>query len=756
VQRKGNFGGWATLIGAVVVGAVVALIIGILIGNATEQTKTVTLGQADVLTPQSNPDRSTSPRAPVFTKETLAALPQDNWITNGGSLSNDRYSPLQQINTNNVEQLKGVWRTHLGSPTTAKYSQEGQTLVYNGVIYATDGASDVFAVDVASGRIKWRYKADIDDQLSTACCGWNNRGVAIGDGRVYVAQLDGDMVALDMATGRELWRNHVADWQDGYTMTAAPLYYDGKVIEGVAGGEFGIRGRLAAYDAKTGHEVWRFYTTPDPNSNDPGANTWPKDNDSWKTGGAPIWQTPSVDPELNMLYFSTGNASPDLNGELREGDNLFTSSIVALNPDTGKYQWHFQEVHHDIWDYDAPSPTVLYDAVVNGKVVHGIAEPGKTGWLYMLDRKTGKPIFPIPEKPVPQDPNQATAATQPYPSNPPFATQKVDDEDFARIREAADSQVGEGKRKVDIEQGQIFAPFSKTMVAVMPGPAGGNNWPPSSYNQQLQMFYVCSQNSGAGLQKVVKESNFKQGQTFIGSVLVSTGFNDPGTVTAIDAQTGQIVWQNEFDDGSCYSGTATTAGNLVFVGHNNGELEALDARNGASLWRFQTGAGANTTITSFQDGDNQRIAFLSGGNSLAGSARGDSLWVFGLDGSLGPAKAAASNEGAVTHAGEQTNEEQSEQTEKNTVKQTTGDNAQIKGDPDAGQQVFADNCTTCHGAKGTGGNGGPDLSDKTNLPAIVHQVSDGGGGMPAFSGQLDKQQIADVSEYVRQKIAGGG
>jgi alcohol dehydrogenase (cytochrome c) len=768
-ERGSNFGSWATLIGAVVTGAVIALIVGILVGNATEKTKTVTLGQPEVLTPQSQADRSMSPKAPAFTKETLNALPTTNWITNGGSLMNQRYSPLTQINTSNVSQLKGVWMKKLDSvATTAKYSQEGQPIVYNGVMYVPTGADEIYAMDVASGDVKWKYDAQLDPDISTACCGWDNRGVAIGDGKVYVAQLDGHVVALDMATGNKVWDVQPVEWQDGFTFTHAPLYYENKIYVGTSGGEFGIRGRLFALDAKTGKELWRFYTIPDPNSNDPrqGPNdTWPKDKDSWKTGGAPIWQTPSVDPELNMLYFSTGNAAPDVNGEQREGDNLFASSIVALDASTGAYKWHFQQVHHDIWDYDSPSPTMLYDAVVDGKVVHGIAEASKTGWLYMLDRKTGKPIFPIEEKPVPQDPNQKTAATQPYPSNPPFARHELTDEDFKKITAAGKSQGIKGP----IKRGKIFDAFGKDPVAVLPGPSGGDNWPPASYNQQLQMFYVCSQDSPAALAQSELPGH-EPGQVYIGSLLVSTGFNGEGNVTAIDAQTGEIVWQITYPD-SCYSGTVTTAGNLVFVGRNNGELQAYDARNGSRLWSFQTGAGANSTITSFQQDGKQYIAFLAGGNSLAGTPReNQNVWLFALDGTVGPAKAPGGEEGAITHAGEADEGEQSEQTDENTVDNTTGEDngaddtgggqtAEVKGDPDAGKQVFSDNCTTCHGADGLGGNGGPDLTQVAaagDLKAVTRQVTDGGGGMPAFKGQLNDQQIADVSAYVVQVIEGGG
>jgi mono/diheme cytochrome c family protein len=282
------------------------------------------------------------------------------------------------------------------------------------------------------------------------------------------------------------------------------------------------------------------------------------------------------------------------------------------------------------------------------------------------------------------------------------------------------------------------------------------------------MFYVCSQNSPAALAQSELPGH-KPGQVYIGSLLVSTGFNGEGNVTAIDAQTGEIVWQITTPD-SCYSGTVTTAGNLVFVGRNTGELQAYDARNGTRLWSFQTGAGANSTITSFQQDGKQYIAFLAGGNSLAGTPReNQNVWLFALDGTVGPAKAPGAEQGAITHAGEQDESEQSEQTDENTVDKTTPDDqgadqtgggtAEVKGDADAGKQVFSDNCTTCHGADGLGGNGGPNLktvADAGDLKAVTRQVTDGGGGMPAFKGQLDDQQIADVSAYVVQVIEGGG
>ena len=355
--------------------------------------------------------------APAFSADDLAALPTDNWITNGGSLANQRYSPLNEIDASNVSRLNGVWHTHLrGSALAAKYSAESQPLVYKGTIYVPTGEDDVFAVDAETGDIRWQYQAKLDQKISTICCGWESRGVALGEGKVYIGQLDGNLVALDQKTGAVAWKTLVMRWQDGYSITSAPLYVDGMVITGISGGEFGIRGRLTAYDAQTGKEVWRFYTIPGPGET--GHETWPAQGDAWKHGGAPVWQTPSVDPKLGLLYFSTGNAGPDNDGSGRAGKNLFANSMVALDVKTGKLRWYYQMVHHDIWDYDAPSPTVLFDAKIDGTLRHGIGEASKTGWLYLLDRTNGKPLLPIPEKPVPQNANQKTWPTQPITEQP--------------------------------------------------------------------------------------------------------------------------------------------------------------------------------------------------------------------------------------------------------------------------------------------------------------------------------------------------
>jgi alcohol dehydrogenase (cytochrome c) len=677
--------------------------------------------------------------APAFSTAQLAALPTDDWITNGGSLANDRYSPLTQIAAANVKGLKGVWHIHLkGSATAAKYSAESQPIVYRGTMYVSTGADDVFAVDVATGTIRWQYQAHLDPAIATVCCGWLSRGVGLGDGMVFIGQLDGKLVALDQRTGKPVWTTQVVRWQSGSGITAAPLYYDGLVYTGITGGEFGVRGRLTAFDAKTGKERWRFYTIPGPG--ELGHETWPATNDAWTHGGAPVWQTPSVDPKLGLIFFTTGNASPDVNGHDRAGDNLFTASFVALDARTGRYRWHYQMVHHDIWDFDAPSPTFLFDVDVKGKTVPAIGEAEKTGWLYLLDRRSGRPLYPTPEKPVPQDAYERTARTQPFPSYPPFSAHVAGPKQVAAIRKqlAQSAKSKAAAAKLKFTSGPIYTPQGLGKIVVTaPDASGGTNWQPSSYSPQTRYAYVCSQD-GASANSASRIPGFEAGKVFLGSTIAVAGFGtNPGEFSAIDTTSGRIVWQKRWPE-SCYAGSTVTAGNLVFIGRNGGQLQAYDATTGDLRWSFQTGAGANDAPTVFQQGGKEYVAFYAGGNSLAATPHGDDLWLFALDGKLGPAPPPGKGQG-TSHAGED-------------------QAARATGDPTAGKAVFADNCSVCHGASGHGGNGGPDLTSipsAKNLATVVNQVTKGGAGMPAFAGQLTAEQIQDVAAYVTANITAG-
>jgi quinohemoprotein ethanol dehydrogenase len=554
-----------------------------------------------------------------------SAPPTGAWLKAGGNLYNQNFSPLAQINRRNVADLKAVWRTRLdGSGVGAKYSGEAQPVFYQGVVYVVTGADDVFAASVATGEVLWKYHADLDSSISTVCCGWTSRGLALGEGKVFVGQLDGRLVALDQKTGERAWSIQAERWQEGLTITAAPLYYDGMVIVGFAGGENGTRGRVKAYDAKEGRLVWTFYTIPGPG--EIGHDTWPQDNDAWKHGGATVWQTPAVDPDLGLIYFTTGNPGPDFNGRIRLGDNLFSVSMVAVEARTGKYRWHFQQVHHDIWDYDSPNPVMLFDAIVNGRLRKAAAEASKTGWVYILDRITGKPLIGIDEKPVAQDPRQLTSPTQPFPRGDAFVPHEIDiaPEDFPLVN-----------------QGRIFTPFWTDGVVAKPSPRGGANWPPSSYDPASNYYYVCGSDSINIFKGGVENQEMpREGQRFLGGAFGGSPMPGTGIFAALDVKTNRLVWRQAWKD-SCYSGSMTTAGGLVFVGRNDGRLTALDSSSGKRLWEFQTGAGMNSPPIAFEYEGVQYVAAYSAGNQFAGSPRGDSLWLFSLKGTMGPASPAS-------------------------------------------------------------------------------------------------------------------
>jgi alcohol dehydrogenase (cytochrome c) len=713
--------------------------------------------------------------APEFSSEELYEHAGDNWITNGGGTTNDRYSTLDEINTENVKELKGDWVTKIGqNAKAAKFSAEGTAIEYEGTIYISDGADDVFAIDAHSGHRLWTYEPHLppDPLGEVVCCGWDNRGVAIGDGMVYVSQLNGDQVALDQETGKVKWSTNIEKFRAGFSITSAPLYYNGRVYVGGSGGEYGIRGRLTALDAKTGKIDWRFWTTPAPN--EPGGDTWPK-NDTYKHGGASIWNTPTVNPNNGMLFFSTSNASPWV-GQDREGENLFTASIVGLDAETGEYKCHFQEVHHDLWDFDAPSPTVLMKGEMNGKEVEAVGEPEKTGWAYVVDQENCKPVYPIPEVKVPQDPSQKTWPTQPEPTMEPFSPIEATQEAVKTAEEAVSSEPNPPK----IVGSKIFTPQSSDPNVINLGAnsaVGGDNWPPSSFDPEQDMYFVCSQSGALGIVVPPKPQAYKEGENYIGSdTVVATGFNTTGFVTAYDMSTGKIAWQNELKGESCYSGTTTTAGGLVFVGKNDGNLVAYDEKTGEELWHFQTGAGANTTVTVFEDEGEEKVAIYAGGNSLAATTHGENFWVFSLNGTLEEEKGLEGKAEGTEHAGEESAEEKEGggevgEAEENQGNEETpvegkeegeegGESAEAGGAPnaEAGKEVFAENCSTCHGATGHGGNGGPDLRTMPlakEQAGAEKQVTNGGGGMPAFGGSLSKEEIENVAAYVVEDIVGG-
>lgn len=670
--------------------------------------------------------------APNFSERQLLALPRTNWITNGGNLFNQRYSPLTLLDRHNVAGLKALWRTSMGSGMGPGNSGQTQILEYEGTLYASNGADDVFALDVPTGRILWAYRGHPDPRSGTPI-GRSNRGVALGQGKVYIGQLDAKVVAIDQRTGKIVWSVQGEPWQKGFSITAAPLYYDGMVIVGFSGGEMGTRGRVKAYDARTGRLIWTFYTVPAPGEF--GSDTWPKDSDAWTHGGAAVWQTPAVDPGLGMLYFSTGNPGPNLNGSVRPGDNLFTVSIVALDARTGKYRWHFQQVHHDIWDYDSPNPVILFDAVVGGRMRKGLAEVSKTGWAYILDRQTGKPLIGIDERAVPQEPRQATAATQPYPVGDAIVPQEI-----GIVPEDAPLVPGTGEIP---NHGRIFTPYWTHEIMVKPATMGGANWPPSSYDPATHLMYVCASDRISTF--VVSPELEKPGddKVYMGGHFGQAEANDRGILAALDVTTNRLVWRQGWRE-ICYSGSIVTAGGLLFVGRSDGRLMALDSRTGAKLWQFRTDAGVNTTATTFEYRGKQYVVVHAGGGVFANGKRGDGIWMFSLDGRIPEIQADSGAIGGGGMAGA------FGRRAAGPAKPVVTRAANVRN----GAQIYRLACLPCHGESARGGEGGgPPLVNGLSAQSILATASAGRHNMPAFSSTYSADELNDVAAYITNDLA---
>jgi alcohol dehydrogenase (cytochrome c) len=670
--------------------------------------------------------------APAFTSEQLLAPPRGDWVTNGGTLFNQRYSPLDQINRDNVGELKAVWRASLnGSGMGPGFSAQAQPLVHDGVIYVVTGENDVFAVDVVTGEHRWTYEAEIDLDKTNICCGWLSRGLGMGDGKVFVGQLDATLTALDQTTGAQLWEVEVGDPARGYSITGAPLYFDGMVITGVAGGEYGIRGHVSAYDADTGEQLWRFYTIPGPG--ELGHDTWPQDSDAWMYGGAPVWQTPSIDPELGMIYFSTGNPGPDLNGAIRAGDNLFSVSIVALDVRTGEYRWHFQQVRHDIWDYDSPNPTILFDAMVEGRMRHGIAEASKSGYLYILDRTDGSALTPIDDVPVPQEPSQATAATQPIPRGDYVVPHMID-------------AVGEDFVGILPNWGRTFTPFRGDE----PGsykPGSGVSWAPSSYNPENNLMYICAGDGPGGA--FGGDADAMIGPAGLGQQYLGGGFSGRAGVggtrrsllVAMNLTDHMAAWRREMQ-GGC-SGSITTAGGLIFVGRSDGRMTAMNSDTGQRIWEFQTDGGVNATASTFEHEGEQYIAVLAGG-ALFGGKSNDGLWLFSLNGTMESLPPGSADPGPP--AGPP------------VFAPPPAVPLDRVADLEHGAEIYRTVCQACHGETGEGGHDvGAPLPADLSIESIMYTADAGRPGtqMQPFRGLYTAEEFHDVASYIHDVVLAG-
>lgn len=660
------------------------------------------------------------PEAPAFTASELAAPPTADWPTNGGSVMNQRYSPLDQINLDNISEVQAEWRTHLQSGLGPSHSGQGEPVVYEGVLYIVTGQNDVFALDVDTGEILWKYTANLDPERVTLCCGWVNRGVAVGDGRVYVGALDARLLALDQQTGEVIWDIQVEDPAKGYSITGAPRYYDGMVITGLAGGEYQMRGSVQAFEAATGEHVWTFYTVPGPG--EVGHETWPDYNDAWMYGGAPVWQTPALDPELGMLYFSTGNPSPDQNGAIREGDNLFSVSIVAIDAATGDYRWHFQQTRHDIWDYDSPSPVVLFDVEKDGVMRRGLSQISKSGYLFILDRVTGEPLVGVDYVPVPQIPEQFTADTQPIPVGDKLIDHCID-------------APPEGWTLVN--NGCTYTPFGTEPVLYKP--LSGSNWMPTSFDPETGYLYVCANEAigGAAMVEFTEEELGVQTGNMImgGTWQLPQGTPSKSFQAAVDVRSNTLVWRFQSPAG-CNAGSVVTAGDLLLIGRADGRLMAYNSADGMPVWSFQTDAGIHPSPVVFEHEGQQKIAVFSAGTVFSSGPKGDSIWLLSLDGEMGPVEpdpASFRDRPALDP----------EQVE---LPDTEPDLAR-------GERIYQEICMACHGADGQGGHaeGGAIPRDRA-LRDIYIAARNGGERMPAFEALYTPEELLSVAAFVEQVI----
>lgn len=579
---------------------------------------------------------STSPRAADIDDARMKAASSDanNWLLHGRDYSNQRFSPLKEIDTKSVKRLVPKWIYQTGTASTFQTTP----LVADGVMYLSAPFSHVMAVDAATGAELWRY-----DHKSTAkklCCGPANRGVALGYGKVYVATVDAHLVALDQKTGKVVWdiaivapdggptedagvlagdalKGQKVTGSTGVGAVAAPLVINGLVITGITGvgyglhldsdrpgaplgavvgiaGRYGRPGFLAAYDAATGKRVWNFDTTqegwegefrnstPDgvPMHRDIAAEkAAAKDNkDAWRYGGGSIWHTPAVDIERGLIFLGIGNPSPQAAGDGRPGDNLYTSSLVALDLKTGKLVWHYQQIPHDIWGYDVASPPVLFDATIDGKTVAALGHASKLGWYYVHDRATGKLLY----------------------KSEPFVPQQ-----------------------------NLFALPTPEGIKVSPGVGGGANWSPVSIDTANGIVYVAAMHMPTTYR--TSQLPAVDGKPPVSFIVMDTATDDRwGTLTAIDLKAkGKFLWQQKTKD-PLVGGVLATAGGLVFNGEGSGDFAAYDAKTGEKLWRFACGAGVNAPPISYAIGGKQYVAVAAGGSQIWGFKQGGAVIVFGL------------------------------------------------------------------------------------------------------------------------------
>ena len=513
------------------------------------------------------------------TSERLKHPEDGNWLMLRRTYDGWGYSPLEQLTPANVARLTPVWVFSTGETR----AHESPPIVNNGVMFVTTPMNQVIALDAKSGNLLWRYRRRRPEGASVPH--ETNRGIALYGDKVYFAAGEAVLVALDAKTGKEVWSTEVADNRSSYYMTLAPLIAGGAVMVGVSGGEFGVRGFVAAFHPETGKELWRTYTVPAPG--EPGSETWPK-GDEWKTGGAPVWVTGNYDPETNLAYFGTGNGGPTV-GDNRPGDNLYTASTLALDVTTGAIKSYFQYHPNDSWDYDEVSPPILVDYQRKGRTVHGLIDVARDGYVWFLDRASPRISF---------------VEAKPYV--------------YGNVFKSIDPVTG--RLEVDPEH----KPGTNKRADFCPGSHGGKTWPPIAFSPKTRMIYIPANNNMCSSNMGVK-TEYRPGKPFVGiggsRPLTVPGADHFGEVQAWNVDTGEKVWTHEYVRSPNWGSMLATAGGLVFTGGTaDRKFHAFDATTGKLLWEFPTNSGIEAPPTSFLIGGKQYIAIESG---WGGDARGD-------------------------------------------------------------------------------------------------------------------------------------
>ena len=534
--------------------------------------------------------------APVTTEDLLKA--QDNaaeWLMYGRDYRNQRFSPLDQITPDNVKELRPVWAFSTGGTLAGL---EATPLIRDGVLYFSADYARVFALDARTGTALWSFEPEYEEGIETIlCCGPVNRGVALKDDLVYVNTLDARLFALDRKDGSVVWQQTIDDWKKAVAATGAPLVVGDKVIVGIAGAEYGVRGNIKAYDSATCELEWHTYTNPGPG--EPGNETWP--GDTWMRGGATTWQTGAYDAETNTLFWGTGNPGP-WNSDLRKGDNLWSSALLALDPDTGAIKWGYQYTPNDAWDYDGNNAPVLIDLEVDGRTVKAAVQSNRNGFFYVLDRTTGEFIYAAPT--------------------------------IEGINWTTGLDPKDGRPRVN----EAMRPISggETIEPIVPGLEGGTNWFPMAYNPDLGYVFFATNNWAMALTAWPPEDVvYKAGEPYMGVDYQMYRLEDDiGYVKAFDVANKEFVWETP-SPLPLFAGMLATKSGLVFTGDQLGHVMALDGRTGETLWKFQTGSGINASPITYELDGTQYVAILSG---LGGDPsfyfkgpKGGMLWVFALE-----------------------------------------------------------------------------------------------------------------------------